>query len=416
LNQALKIFLACIFVSFPLFLKAQDSIRQKNKAYIKDSVDFEGRHHNLIDVIDVGRYLLNKDLAARHYSIVNKLAKPHVSIVPAAGYTLANGFAVAVSGNIAFYTSDSSTQKISNIVTSLAYTQDKQIILPLAINYWSKNNKYNFVTQWRYMKYPSPNYQILDNTTSVKNYTIDFSYLELHQTIFRRITENFYGGLGYYLDYFWNIKELGLPANTKSGFEQYGFSHKEFSSGLIFRILYDSRLNQINPDGGMYANIEFRPNYMFLGSHSNWESLIMDFRKYIKFPNNSKNILALWSYNWLTLSGKPSYLLLPSTGWDEAYNTGRGYIQSRFRGRNMLYQEIEYRFGIMHNGLIGGVVFVNNQIFTSNTSDNIVTVAPGWGTGIRIKFNKFSRTNIAIDYGFGLDGSHGFFVNLGEVF
>jgi hypothetical protein len=126
--------------------------------------------------------------------------------------------------------------------------------------------------------------------------------------------------------------------------------------------------------------------------------------------------LALWSYNWLTLSGKPSYLLLPSTGWDEAYNTGRGYIQSRFRGRNMLYQEAEYRFRIMHNGLIGGVVFVNNQIYTSNTSDNIVTIAPGWGTGIRIKFNKFSRTNIAIDYGFGLDGSHGFFVNLGEVF
>ena len=36
--------------------------------------------------------------------------------------------------------------------------------------------------------------------------------------------------------------------------------------------------------------------------------------------------------------------------------------------------------------------------------------------GIRIKLNKYSRTNIAIDYGFGLGGSQGLFVNLGEVF
>ena len=39
-----------------------------------------------------------------------------------------------------------------------------------------------------------------------------------------------------------------------------------------------------------------------------------------------------------------------------------------------------------------------------------------YGFGIRIKVNKVSNTNIAIDYGFGLDGSHGFFVNLGELF
>ena len=30
--------------------------------------------------------------------------------------------------------------------------------------------------------------------------------------------------------------------------------------------------------------------------------------------------------------------------------------------------------------------------------------------------NKFSNTNLAIDYGFGVNGSHGLFFNLGEVF
>ncbi len=61
------------------------------------------------------------------------------------------------------------------------------------------------------------------------------------------------------------------------------------------------------------------------------------------FSRSSPNILALWSYNWLTLSGTPPYLMLPSTGWDKTFNTGRGYIQGRFRSNNMLDAEAEYR-------------------------------------------------------------------------
>ncbi|MFX8681218.1 hypothetical protein ABTM69_21425, partial [Acinetobacter baumannii] len=71
---------------------------------------------------------------------------------------------------------------------------------------------------------------------------------------------------------------------------------------------------------------------------------MIDARKYITFPRRSKNTLALWSYNWLTVDGTPPYLLLPSTGWDDQYNTGRGYIQSRFRGKQMVYFETEYRY------------------------------------------------------------------------
>jgi hypothetical protein len=56
------------------------------------------------------------------------------------------------------------------------------------------------------------------------------------------------------------------------------------------------------------------------------------------------------------------------------------------------------------------------ESFTEQTSNNFETLAPGWGAGIRLKFNKFSRTNVALDYGFGLNGSGGLFVNIGEVF
>jgi hypothetical protein len=84
----------------------------------------------------------------------------------------------------------------------------------------------------------------------------------------------------------------------------------------------------------------------------------------------------------------------------------------------MLYLESEYRFSFTRNGLFGGVVFVNGQSFSNYPSDSndYDVIWPGFGAGLRIKVNKHSNTNIAIDYGFGADGSHGLFVNLGEVF
>ena len=108
--------------------------------------------------------------------------------------------------------------------------------------------------------------------------------------------------------------------------------------------------------------------------------------------------------------------MLPATGTDPYSNTGRGYIQGRFRGDNMLYLEGEYRFALSANGLFGGVIFGNAQTFTMQPDNKVQTNIPGWGAGIRFKLNKFSRTNVALDYGFGTNGSGGVFVNLGEVF
>ncbi|HEX4849763.1 MAG TPA: hypothetical protein VFV08_03105, partial [Puia sp.] len=222
-------------------------------------------------------------------------------------------------------------------------------------------------------------------------------------------------GLGYFLDYHWNIEEEGNE-NGQSDADKYGLPAKTLSSGPVINLLYDNRKNSINPQGGLYANVLYRPNFTWMGSDENWQSLTIDVRKYIRFPASSDNILAFWSFDWLTPSGNPPYLDLPSTGWDAYNNTGRGYIQGRFRGKNMLYLETEYRFGITRNGLFGGVAFVNAQSFSNYPQNNFDMIWPGFGAGIRIKVNKHSNTNIAIDYGFGIDGSRGFFVNLGEVF
>jgi hypothetical protein len=82
----------------------------------------------------------------------------------------------------------------------------------------------------------------------------------------------------------------------------------------------------------------------------------------------------------------------------------------------MLYQEIEYRFGITRNGLLGGVAFLNAQTFSEYPGEQFEQTNLGYGAGVRIKVNKYSNTNLGIDYGFGVGGSQGLFVNLCEMF
>ena len=67
-------------------------------------------------------------------------------------------------------------------------------------------------------------------------------------------------------------------------------------------------------------------------------------------------------------------------------------------------------------GLFGGVLFTNAQSVTGWPSNRFTTINPAFGTGLRVKFNKHSGADIALDYAIGTDGSKGIFVNLGEVF
>ena len=368
------------------------------------------------DLIDVLHHLSNKHSHPHAAERTLKAKKYNLSFVPAAGYTLQTGFAGLVSANIGYYNDEGADAKISSISSSVTYSQYNQVIFPLIADIWTKGGKYNFISDNRFISYPSDIYGLGGKTDPNKAHTIDFNGMKFHQTIVKKIANNFYAGIGIYYDQFWNIKVIDPKTRRIDSIIQKELGNTEIAIGPTIKLLYDSRTNQINPDKGNFLNIVYRDNLQFFGSDNNWQSLLIDARKYINFPKGSKNTWAFWSYDWLTLSGKPPYLLMPSTGWDDQYNTGRGYIQSRFRGKQMVYFETEYRYKISRNGLIGGVVFVNVENFSGDLSQSYNNVLPGYGAGIRIKLNKHSGTNLCLDYGMGNNGSGGFYVNLGEVF
>ncbi len=340
-----------------------------------------------------------------------------ISLVPTAGYTLSTGFTIGASSVSTFY-SDSLHKGNESVINLQAfYDSHSQQTFITQSNIWTKNDQWKIVTDLRVNSYPDVTYGPGNATKSSTADSIDYNYIRFYQTFLKKVAKNLYLGGGYDLDYHFNIIQTGATNRLAASFyNKYIKKPQSHSSGINLGLLYDNRVNPVNPIGGFYSNLIFRDNFKFLGSDSRWTSIQLDIRKYFKLSENSNNVLAFWSYTWLIVNGSPPYLDLPSVGNDTYNNTGRGYPIDRFRGRNMIYLESEYRFNITSNGLIGGVVFGNLESYPRSISKNLNSFIPGYGSGIRIKINKQSNTNLGIDYGIGTNGSRGVFVNLGEVF
>ena len=362
------------------------------------------------DITDELHFLFPHKKKSDSVQDVRKLA---LSALPAVGYTLTTRAAVTFTGNAAFRMD--STSRISTITSSAAYTENKQFSVPLETNIWTKGNKFNFVGDIHFMKYPQASFGLGSNSWIGNVDSMQYNYIRFYEIVLRQITPNFFAGAGYIIDWRYHITDVNTRAPILSDYEKYGPQSSSTSTGFTLNALYDTRDNSINPYKGFYANTTFRDNLAFMGSNSNWQSLILDVRKYFQWPTGSRNVLAFWSYDWLVLNGKPPFLDLPSTNWDTYSSTGRGYIQGRFRGDEMVDLESEYRFPLTANGFLGAVVFVNAESVSGLDSHHLQSFQPGWGAGLRLKLNKTSRTNLDIDYGFGEQGSNGLFVNIGEL-
>ena len=190
----------------------------------------------------------------------------------------------------------------------------------------------NFVGDWRFYKFPTNTFGLGSFNSLSDAVPIDYSYLRIYQLVLKEIAPNFFTGIGYHLDDHYDFEiDNNQDKNIIAQMQNYGFRKNSFSSGLSLNFQYDNRSNSVNPQKGIYAIIQYRDNFTFLGSDQNWQSVLIDFRKYIQFPNHSNNVLGFWSYNYFTLKGNPPYMDLPNTGGDSYSNSGRGYVQGRYR-------------------------------------------------------------------------------------
>jgi hypothetical protein len=139
-------------------------------------------------------------------------------------------------------------------------------------------------------------------------------------------------------------------------------------------------------------------------------------RTYRPLTHDARQKLAFWFLGNLVTGGTAPYFDLPEISFDG--RSARGYSEGRYRGDHLLYGEVEYRGALTSNGLLGIVAFLNTTFVDDATTGQKLfdSPAPGAGFGFRVLLNKRSRTNFYTDWGWGKDGSHGFYLGIQEAF
>jgi len=345
--------------------------------------------------------------------------KIYFSLLPIAGTAPGGqGRALVTSTTAGIYLGPKATTNLSTATFAPYWNLGRRFGIPLRSSVWLKDNTWTVQGDIRLLVYPQYTWGLGSSHTYSDRVLVTDNYIRFYQSALKRITPYFFAGGGYNLDYRSNIKSNDPSIDLKQFTDyNYGTEGNSVSSGINLSVLYDTRDNLFNPLPGSYVNIIYRVNPVFLGSNNTWSSVYVDVRKYLPMnPANKlqQNTLAFWSYFWTVFNGKTPYLDLPSIGWDPYNRSGEGIDQNRYRGKSLFYFESEYRRDITANGLLGFVVFANiNSVSGSGTL--FTSWHPAAGTGLRIKFNKASRTNIGLDYAFS-KGYSAVIINLGEAF
>ena len=372
----------------------------------------------------------------------NKINNFSILPLPAIAYNPANGWMFGVAAASSWYMGAPSATHQSNLVFNFLYTTKKQWIISSKSNVFLAEDQWNLIGDWRYFITSQPTFGLGSSSPDELTFEtigqeqvlrgeqqMDFSLIRFYETILRRVgTSKFYLGLGYHLDIHQKIESyagetIDFDAEFSHDYynETLGFPIDRYTlSGISFNGIMENRDVAVSPYERNYAMVSYKINPEFLGSNQSSSTLLLDYRHYFSLSKKRKrHILAAWVYGNFLISGNLPYMNLPALGWDMFGRSGRGYAQGRFRGEQMAYTELEYRFPLQKNKeLFGGTVFVNAASFSSKLDGEklMQTINPGYGLGLRVMINKEKRTTITADYGFGQNGNSGFYLNINESF
>ncbi|PZX94925.1 hypothetical protein DOS84_05085 [Flavobacterium aquariorum] len=326
------------------------------------------------------------------------------SLIPAPDMKSSEGGLVVSFVTTFFLDENHETTKMSEVYFTPTTSFSGQYSFPIQSYIFTKENKYNFIGDYRYMIYPQFTYGLGGNSSKDPQSEVHYQQIRFYQFVTRKIKGDFGLGLGFQLDNYQNISEDSkISEPTDFNIYQEGDYSDDLSSGMAFQALYDSRKNILNPKQGYYFEADYRINSKVFGSHAEWKSIYVDARKYHSFSETHHKVLATRVFYWAVFDGKPHYLDLPSIGWDRYGKTGRGFTRNRYRSNSLLYLETEYRTDITRNGFFGAVFYGNLSSVSNLDTYHFDNWNPAVGTGLRIKWNKINDCNLVLDYGISKD-------------
>lgn len=382
---------------------------------------------------DVGDLFSNIFRPKKKNNTSNK--KSPVTIIPNVAYNPSIGAQIGIKAVAGKVLGKTPNTLMSIAATSASITTKGIIYVYLNHNVYTPSNKWNLQGSLVAAKTVVPDFglgignaaqgseaDLVLTNPDRKGYVLHAEYYNFREKVYKQVQPGLFLGAGVSFEIRRKIEDRGntnelTPYNIYS--DRYGFNRDHYqSNGLLFNIQYTTRDNQNRAYKGIYADAGIRINQTWMASTKNAVQITTDFRKYWSLSDrNPEHVIAFWNWGSYLVSGALPYLELPGTGRDTYFRSGRGYTITYFKGPQYFYSELEYRFPITRNKFISGVTFFNIQTANDKLGTRLFEQwQPAGGAGLRILFNKATRTNLCLDYAIGKYGAKGLFLGLTEAF
>jgi outer membrane protein assembly factor BamA len=275
--------------------------------------------------------------------------------------------------------SDVSRQQSSFVAPVAIYTTKKQIIISARTELYPSQGRYRVLGEVAFIKFPTKFWGIGNNTPEALEEDYTPQLFGLSGEFQKEVAPGWYAGVTVRFAYreITEVEEGGLLETGQVPGQDDG---SVVGLGLVFA--RDTRSSTVYPRSGSYHQLRGALYNGFFGSAYDFGVVTLDLRKY-------------------------------QLGGEELL---RGYFAGRFRDRDLLAFQLEYRLPVWWR--FGAVGFAAaGQVAHELASFEIGEFHPAAGFGIRFLLSEEEGMNIRADFAWGFDvESSGFYLSFGEAF
>jgi outer membrane protein assembly factor BamA len=300
---------------------------------------------------------------------------------------------------------DKSVSRPSNISFFGAYSQRKQTNIEVNPDLYLKKGLH-VQTKFQFSDFPDQFYGVGNDVTEDMEEPFTSRFAKVSIEALKKIRGPLNIGFQYFFDDT-RMKEVEagglLDSGTVTG------SSGGTVSGFGYFMTWDSRDSIFYTTSGSFHQFSVMAFGRTLGSDFSFNRFYFDLRKYIRF--SFAHCLALQT-RFLFQTGDPPFWRMGLIGGQESM---RGYYSGRYRDKNMITLQAEYRWTPIFWRL-GLVAFAGlGDVAAAPDGFDLGEFKYSYGLGLRFVFDPKQRLHIRLDFGFGKDTS-GFYFTAGEAF
>lgn len=345
-------------------------------------------------------------------SIINDTTDAHRAtfiVYPTFASSPETGLQIGASVLRLFYTKKDTLNRLSELQAFPFFTFKGQYGLILENAVYGDKDKWFFLGETKIQRFPLSYYGI-GPVTSVKNPAlVDAFQILLKQRVLRKLSKNFFFGPEVDYQLLSHVRfeqpEQGMPHAIPIGGD--GTQNLGFGFGFV----YDSRHNVLNVRKGFFGEIAYLGTIKGFASEYGFGGMNIEVRSYHSIGKSS---VIAWQVKSQFMHGDVPFNQLALLGGDRLM---RGYYMGRYRDKNLMAAQVEYRIlPFSFSKRIGAVAFASiGTVAPDLNSFQIKHVRVACGVGFR--FLVFPKKDIYIrfDFGFTKEGFN-FYVFNGEAF